>query len=185
MLHHCRRCAVRHRAVQWVLCATCQLWEWVGGRSSSQAKPGRLEWISSVILQPPGPHAPGRGHKFNSLVCWSHRNLGPPLCVCVCACVWLGSYETKLILRYLIPTTTYIYIGLPQPFFYTWLKIMTYIYLFFILLQITCLRSQRLWSCLRFTSSPICFNIAAVCTSSLCWNSCATNAPRFPSEDSM
>lgn len=131
MLHHCRRCAVRHRAVQWVLCVTCQLWEWVGGRSSSQAKPGRLEWISSVILQPPGPHAPGRGHKFNSLVCWSHRNLGPPLCVCVCACVWLGSYETKLILRYLIPTTTYIYIGLPQPFFYTWLKTMTYIYLFF------------------------------------------------------
>ena len=130
MLHHSRRCAVRHRAVQWVLCVTCQLWEWVGGRSSSRAKPGRLEWISSVILQPPGPHAPGRGHKFNSLVCWSHRNLGPPLCVsvsvcvklsvCVCVCVWLGSYEAKLILRYLIPTTYMcVCIGLPQPFFYT------------------------------------------------------------------
>lgn len=61
---------------------------WVGGRGSSQAESGRLEWISSVIQQPPGvggvPHAKGRGHKFNSLVCWSHRNHQPPLIVCVC-----------------------------------------------------------------------------------------------------
>lgn len=157
----------------------------VGGRTElepSQARQAGVDQLCDTAT--PGASRPREGSQVQlpRLLVTQEPGASP---LCVCVCVWLGSYETKLILRYLIPTTTYIYIGLPQPFFYTWLKTMTYIYLFFILLQITCLRSQRLWSCLRFTSSPICFNIAAVCTSSLCWNSCATNAPRFPSEDSM
>lgn len=98
-------------------------------------------------------------------------------------CMWLGSNKAKIILRYLIPTPRHILDY--HNTFYTWLKTKIYdvqssVYLFFILFQITCLKSQSLWSCLRFTSSPIYFNIAAVCTSSLCWNSCVTNTPWFP-----
>lgn len=40
-----------------------------------------------------------------------------------------------------------------------------------------CLCWQGLRSCLRFTSSPICFNMAATRTSSLRWNSRIRNPP--------
>lgn len=61
----------------------------MGGRGSSQAESGRLEGISSVILQPPGVGGgvtPKGG--VTSSTPWSAGHTGttdlPSLCVCVC-----------------------------------------------------------------------------------------------------
>lgn len=47
-LHHSMSscsAAVRHWAVQWVLCVMCQLWEWVGRRCSSQARQAGVDQL--------------------------------------------------------------------------------------------------------------------------------------------
>lgn len=79
-----------------VLCASCRS----GWADGAPAKPSQAGWAGSALwyCNLRGPHARGRGHKFNSLVCWSHRNPGFPF-VCVSVCVWvsvdLGSNKRK------------------------------------------------------------------------------------------
>lgn len=83
-------CGVLHQRVISCSAAGRRCWDctvsaacYVPAVGVERAKPGRMEWISSVILQLPRPHAQRRGRKFNPatpnlLVCWASHNPDPP-----------------------------------------------------------------------------------------------------------
>lgn len=98
--------AVRRWAVQWVLCVMCQLWEWVGRQSSSQARQAGVDQLCDTAT--PEASRPREGSQVQLPRLLGAQEPWPSLCV------WLSSSKAKT----QIFSTSIVYIWTKQHFFY-------------------------------------------------------------------
>lgn len=156
-----------------MLCVTCQLWEWVGGRTGLEPSRVRQAGVDQLCDTATswgwggGCLTPKGG--VTSSTPWSagHTRTTDLPSSCVCVCVQVAQNYIIFIINDISE-----HCQTHGRIMFSSLSIHVVSYSYF-----SGLGSQSLASCLRFTSSPICFSTAAARTSSLRWNSCVTNTP--------